>query len=423
MKKKIVIISLILLILLVAGVLIVMKNHKSNNQEVQDIEYVMGEFNLNLIKTVNSGKNENYLISPYSIEIALNILREGADGNTLSEIDNVIGNRSINDVSIKDRVSIANAAFIKNQYKKYVLDSYSKVLTTKYNSEILYDDFATPKVINDWVDKKTNGMIKELLSKINKDYVLGLANALAIDVLWDSPFSCEQTTSQKFSKANGTKVNVEMMHKTLEYGNYKYLKSDDAVGVIIPYKKYDAKTGEESFDNGSELEFMAILPNDNLHNYINSLSQEKITALEATSKEVSDDFEIELSLPRFKYDYDLKDFKEVLINMGIKDAFDEDNANFTKMMILSDEIPNLYVGEAIHKTHIDLNEKGTKAAAVTYFGMFKATGVFKEKEKATVTLDRPFMYMIRDAKTKELLFFGTVYEPNKWTGSTCASED
>lgn len=422
MNKKILIgLSIILIVIITVGG-ILMHNAKNDNN-INEIEYANGEFNLNLIKTVNNGRNKNYLISPYSIEIALNLLREGADGNTLTEINNVIGNRSINDITIKNRVSVANAAFIKNQYKKYVLDSYYKVLTNKYQSEILYDDFDTPKVINDWVNNKTNGMIKEILSNIDKDYVLGLANALAIDVEWDSAFECQQTTSEKFNKIDGTVINVEMMHKVLEYSDYKYLKSEDAIGVVIPYKKYDSKTGEDSFDSGRQLEFMAILPNDNLHNYINNLTRAKLDMLDTTSREVSDDFEIELALPRFRYDYDLNDFKDVLINMGIKDAFDPDMANFTKMIKRSEAIPNLYVGEAIHKTHIDLNEKGTKAAAVTYFGMFKATGMLKEKETVRVTFDKPFLYMIRDKESKEVLFFGTVYEPNKWVGSTCSSQE
>ena len=89
----------------------------------------------------------------------------------------------------------------------------------------------------------------------------------------------------------------------------------------------------------------------------------------------------------------------------------------------NEEIRNIYVGEAIHKTHIDLNEKGTRAAAVTYFGMYKATGFMKEKEKAVITFNKPFIYMIKDAETGELLFFGVVYEPNKWQGSTCSENN
>ena len=76
--------------------------------------------------------------------------------------------------------------------------------------------------------------------------------------------------------------------------------------------------------------------------------------------------------------------------------------------------------EAIHKTHIDLNENGTKAAAVTYFGMFKNTSIEpKEKEIINIEFNKPFIYIIRDPKTNEMLFFGVVYEPNKWIDSTC----
>ena len=86
-------------------------------------------------------------------------------------------------------------------------------------------------------------------------------------------------------------------------------------------------------------------------------------------------------------------------------------------------IDNLYVGEAIHKTHIDLNEKGTKAAAITYFGMFKNTSIIIEKENIEIEFNRPFIYIIKDSKTNEMLFFGVVYEPNKWNGSTCSNEE
>ena len=86
----------------------------------------------------------------------------------------------------------------------------------------------------------------------------------------------------------------------------------------------------------------------------------------------------------------------------------------------SNNIDRLYVSEAIHMTHISLNEKGTKAAAVTYFGVDKATALEDKKEKIDITFNNPFMYMIRDSKTKEILFFGVVENPNEWKGSTCS---
>ena len=154
------------------------KNPIKNNDKNQTTQ----KFNINLIKAVNKKEKNNYLISPYSIEIALNMLKEGANGKTLEEIENVIESRNINDVIVKDKINIANAVFIKNEYKELILKKFTSNIQTNYNGELIYDNFETPKVINDWVNKKTDGMIEKILDDINKDHVLGIANALAIDV-------------------------------------------------------------------------------------------------------------------------------------------------------------------------------------------------------------------------------------------------
>lgn len=425
MNKKIWISIGLLIVLIILAVFLFMSK-RSNNEIIinnDNVKLVNGKFNLNLIKTVNSNKNENYLISPYSIEIALNLLRAGASGETLTEIENVVGNREINDVSINNRVSVANAAFIKNKYKDYIKDDFYNTIVEKYNSELLYDDFKTPKVINDWVNDKTDGMIEKILSSVDPSFAIGLANALAIDVEWDGPFDCIETKSQQFIKMDGSKYNVEMMHKTLKNSNYKYLKSNLATGVIIPYKMYNAKNGEVDYEKGNGLEFIGILPNGDVNSYINNLTNHELNELDSSAREVNNDFQIKLSLPRFKYEYTLDNFKDVLMALGIKQAFDDTYADFTNIMEKRDNVGNLYVGEAIHKTYIDLNEKGTKAAAVTYFGMYTSGMIMEEPEYVTLTFDKPFIYMIRDTKTKEMLFFGVVYEPNKWVGSTCKVDD
>ena len=421
MKKKLIII-IISILLLSSCIIFYFFNQKDNNQSPTPVNET--DYNLKLIKTVNNNNDKsNYLISPYSIEVALNMLREGANGNTLTEISNVIGNRTINDVIIKDHIGVANALFIKNEYKQYVLNNFMNTMTNKYNSEVLYDEFKTPNVINEWVNNKTNGMIDKILDRIDPDFVLGLANALAIDVEWPSSFECNKTTKDSFTKVDNKKMDTEMMHKSYDDSNAKYLKDDLAEGIILPYIKYNKKTGEID-ENGNGLEFIAILPKTDINTYINSLKEDTISNLIATTRESSEELEINLGLPRFKYDYQIEDFIDILKQMGIKDAFSQSTADFSNMMSDSPLYENIYVGEAIHKTHIDLNEKGTKAAAVTYFGMFKNSALIetKEKEIINITFDKPFIYMIRDEKTKEMLFFGVVYEPNKWTGSTCENE-
>ena len=421
MKKIITIVTVVILVVVGVFLVIYMNNKKEKDNGNNKNIYENNNFNLNLIKKVNSGNHENYLISPYSIEIALNMLKEGANGNTLTEIENVIGSRDINDITIKDHVSVANAGFIKNEYKKYVKKAYYETLKNKYNSEILYDDFKTPKVINDWVNEKTDGMIKDIINNMNDYFVLGIANALAIDVEWDSPFDCSKTISQKFTKEDGSSFNTEMMHASFKYEGTKYLKNANATGIIIPYKKYNSKTGKEDIENGNNLEFIAILPNDSVNNYINNLTSEELKNLLLSAEEASDKLTINLSLPRFKYDYKFDNFIEVLKEMGIKEVFDSERANLTNIIEENETIGNIFVDEAIHKTHIELNEKGTKAAAVTYFGVFTNGSLKEEKRKVNIIFNKPFIYMIRDSETKEILFFGTVYEPNKWNGSTCSN--
>ena len=369
------------------------------------------DFTTKLIRSINVSTNStNYLISPYNIETALNMLREGAAGNTKIEIDNLLGNEIINNISIPSKLNVANGVFIKEDYKNDVKKDFISILDNKYQAEILYDEFTTPDVINNWVKEKTNNMIDKLLDEMNKDFVLGLASALALDVEWTSSFECASTSSEEFNKIENSKINVEMMHQS--YTAYaKYLKNDDVEGIVLPYN-----TNSDNVD----LEFIALLPN-NVNTYVNSITKEKIDNLFNKETLATDKYHINLSLPRFTYDYEIEDFIKVLQDLGIKEAFDPDKANFKKIIEIDE---NIYVGEAIHKTKIELNEKGTKAAAVTYFGMFKNSAMLeKDYEEVDIKFNRPFVYMIRERNTGEILFFGTVYEPNIWNGSTCSENN
>lgn len=379
------------------------KNKFNINDSTSNSEMVADGFLFEFIKNVNNLKKENYLVSPYSVEIALSMLREGANNNTEKELNEIVPIRNLN-IS-NNNVKIANAIFIKEQYKNIVEKSFVNTLETKYSSEILYDKFENPNLINNWVDNKTDGMIKRILDDISFDFVLGLANAIAIDANWDYQFKCINTKSQEFTKEDGSIINVEMMHNDYKDG-IKYL-DDDTKGIILPYEE--------------NLEFIGLLPSTDLQDYIDNLNLEKLDNILKSFKSVSSDEKVNLSLPRFSYQYDLVDFNKILISMGIRDAFDEIDADFSSI-IAKENLPyqNIYVSTAIHKTYIDLNEKGTKAAAITYFELDNYQLASPSKYKyIEINFNKPFVYMIRDSKSKEILFFGSVYEPNIWQGSTC----
>ena len=414
-KKKFIIVIMVVTVVVIGGILIMTdlspknteptkKNQNQNNNTYE----LAGDYNVDLIrKFYEMDGNSNFLISPYNIEIALNMLRDGADGKTKEEFDKLLGNRVINSVSSSNTIGVANGVFIKDTYKNDVKDDYYNILKTKYNADIKYDSFKTPKVINDWVDEKTNGMIKNVVDSVPDRFIMGIASALAIDVKWQDEFECYMTKSAEFTKVNNEKINVEMMHQSYETSNYKYIKDDDYEGIVLPYKRDD--------DSSVQLEFIGILPN-NIDNFIKELSSEKLSNIDANSRTAGQKLHIRLSLPRFTYDFSSSDFTSVLNNLGIVDAFNPETANFKKMI---ETIDNAYLSTAIHKTHIELNEVGTKAAAVTYFGVDGASAMNDEYETIEVNFNKPFVYLIRESNTKEILFFGTVYEPNIWKGSTC----
>ena len=396
-KKKTIIIIIAMLVIIFITSLVISKNNE-NTIRKRNISKVDYKFTLNFIKEVDKNRKDNYLVSPYSVEIALNMLRDGTSGDSKKQIEDALGNRVINNLSVNKNIKIANGLFVKDLYKKDISNKYVKGLKNDYSADVIYDEFKTPKVINDWVNNKTDKMIPVLLDQVDSNFVLAIVNALAINEEWENSFECEKTIKDTFTKKDGSTIKVAMMNGT---NNGTYFETDNAKGVVLPYKSKNEKEG---------LEFIAILPND-IDSYINNLNEKELKAID--SYKGNSESELRIALPKFSYEYDLQDFMKVLQSMGIKDVFNPGAANLSAMFKKDNDF---YVSEAIHKTHIELDEKGTKAAASTAFVISKndAAGDY-----VSIRFDKPFVYIIRDKKTKEILFFGKVLEPNKWEGNKC----
>ena len=400
---------MVVVLILLSGCLFLINRQMDRIEEKEQVKSNNTDFNLKLLHEVNKDNKANYLISPYSIEIALSMVKDGSTGATHKEIDALIPNRSIRLIEVENRISVANALFIRNLYAKNIKKTFISDIKKKYDSEIIFDDLETPEVINNWVSDKTNHMIDKILNNINPNFIMGIVNALAIDVEWDNQFECNMTTKEAFTSLNG-KVDVEGMHATLS--DVEYIKNNDVTGIILPYKTYKDNKGEDV-----NLEFIALLPKDDLNEYIDELTFEKLSDAINSKKVLQKNEEVRLMLPRFEYDYEIDDFISVLESLGIKKAF-SDKAEFKNIT----EIDS-YIKEAVHKTHISLNEKGTKAAAVTYFGLFEKSAAPIKKEYIDIIFNEPFMYIIRDKDSNEMLFVGTVYRPNEYKGSTCSNEE
>ena len=417
-KEKILIFSAVVLIIVgvCTGLYYTYKNKNIKpSQEESQGQSVETSFDYDMLKVTNNlYKNKNYLISPYSMKLALSMVRDGASGETKNQIKNMIGTGNIKLLNSNKRISTANGLFVKNKYQKDILDSYYKAIKNNYNGEILYGDFTTPNDINDWIYERTYEMIKNPIKEIDPDFILGIVNAIAIDVEWENLFECNMTYSEPFTKYNNDTIDVEMMHNTYQNG-IKYFKTSEEQGIILPYKTYNSD-GEVS-EEGISLEFVGILPNNELDSYINSFNKTTISKIDNNAKEPNKKQEIILSLPRFEYDFEYAAFKKSLINLGMKDAFVPEVADF--LNIINKE--SIYISDAIHDTYIKLGETGTKAAAVTAF-MFETNAIEEEKKSISIKFDKPFMYLIREKDSNNILFVGTVYEPNIWKGSTCEEE-
>jgi len=375
------------------------ENPVQNNTAVSN-----AEFDFTFLKMENEKKNMLY--SPLSIEYALKMLEEGADGKTYDEIHNVIGNLELPKYTdIKEKLSLANGLFIRDAYYNGVKTSYINTLKEKYDAEVVKDKFENANNANKWIEDKTLGIIKNMLEDEmiqNPNLVMLIINALAIDMEWEYRFDFDSTRGKPFYLENGQEmVATTMFNKEVASKGVAFYKGDNVIALTMALQDYD----------GTQFEFMAIMPEkENLSTYVENVTKEQINQIDNNLTLTSDtEFGVNISIPKFKFSYDLK-FKTDLMNLGIEQAFDEYDANFSNMAVAND----LYVSEALHKADIEFTERGVKAAAVTVFGMMTKGAMPVFKDPVVIEINKPFMFIIRDKNTKDIWFTGTVYKPNSW---------
>lgn len=372
---------------------------KSN--DLTDGNKAFYNFTVSLFKE-NQVNGDNVLISPLSVLCALSMTANGAENDTLKEMEDVFGLSAedmnkylysyINSLEQGEKFSLklANSLWITNDETFKVNDDFLQINADYHNPQIYSVDFNskdTVKDMNNWVKDNTDGMIPSIIDEpLPKATLMCLMNALAFKAEWADIYEDIQVHKSYFYARNGESQNVDFMYND----EYNYLCDSDSTGFL----KYYA---------GSKYAFVAVLPNEEtpLDEYIKNLTGEKISRLLNNVKNEK----VLTKIPKFEYDY-TADITEMLMNMGIKTAFDSNNADLTG--IGTWEQGNLYISKVLHKTYISVAEKGTKAGAVTAV-MTNGSTAMPEKPHE-VYLDRPFMYMIIDCENKVPFFIGTVTE-------------
>jgi serpin B len=355
----------------------------------------------------------NLVFSPASIAIALSMTRAGANGTTATEMDTVLHvsdqaglahsmNALTSELATRSKsvpipgaaasevqLSIANSLWAQNDIT--FQGAFLDLLASEYGAELNLVDYtsnpdAARVLINAWVDDATKHRIPELLAKgvLTADSRLTLVNAIYMKAPWQSSFAKTHTAPGPFTTAAGTTVQASMMTQS---AHFAYSKGNGWQSVELPYI-------------GGDLRMVIVLPNAGT---ALDVAVAALTDTAATHQSV----QVDLTLPKFDITTSVG-LATVLSAMGMPTAFDKSTANFSGMT--AEE--KLFIGAVIHQANITVDEDGTEAAAATAVVM-NTTSAVQPQTPVRFTVDRPFVFAIRDQATSAILFLGHIGDPTQ----------
>ena len=362
----------------------------------------MADFSLALTNTTVSLEKEgkaNHLVSPLSALICLSMLANGAEGETLAQMEAVLGmpidelNKALYAYTSglytgKDcKVSVADSIWYRDGDSFSVREEFLQTCADWYEAQQYAAPFdeTTRKDINKWVDHYTDGMIDSILEDpIPAEAVMYVVNALVFDAKWEEEYEKKDILTDTFTSLSGTESPVTMLRSE----ESRYLTVEGGFGVAKPYK-------------GTGYCFVGLLPEEgpDIYEFAASLDGGDWTAMwqEQTRETVY------TRIPEFTYASDMN-LTASLQEMGMTDLFSSDTADLSGLG--TSAVGNLYCDGVFQKTFIQVDRNGTKAAAVTW-AVNKAESAAPMEPKY-VYLDRPFVYAIVDTGTGLPLFVGIV---------------
>ena len=360
-----------------------------------------------------ASEQENAVLSPASIAIALGMARAGARGTTAAEMDAVM--RGIGapenaawlnalDQALASRTGsftddsgethdltlrIANAPF--SQQGMPLEEAYLNALAEAYGAGVRLVDYigdaeGSRRLINAWVDEQTEHRIEELLPEDSVDALtrLILVNAIYLKAPWRVPFTEEATADGAFTRADGSTVQVPMMATA---HHMAYAAGPGWHAVDLPYV-------------GDKLSMLLILPDDPAE-FTATLDPGQLDAIVAGLGSTR----VELRMPKFGIETQAE-LKPLLSALGMPTAFDDNKADFSGITTAE----RLFISAVVHQANIDVDEAGTEAAAAT--AVIGSTTGGPPPETIELHFDRPFLFALRDIETGAVLFLGAVGDPS-----------
>jgi serine protease inhibitor len=350
-------------------------------------------------------KAKNIFISPLSVSIALAMTYNGANTSTREAMAKTLGLEGMSTKEVNtgyqqllgslenadDQVSvtIGNSVWIRESFASGVKQVFTDALKQSYHSEVYSRTFdpSTVNEVNSWVEKETNGKINKILDKIEPENVMFLINAIYFKGNWVDKFDERATRLDGFTTSEGKQEQFEMMHNV---GKYSYYSDNEVEIARLPYGR-------------DKIAMYVFLPHKgvDLNSYVTNL---ELNVFENYFAKLSK-IELDLQLPKLKLEYGKIDLKNSLTNLGMGVAFDPHRADLSGIADVRPE--NLYIAFVDHKAVVEVNEKGTEAAAVTNVGI----SVVSMPLRVSFTVDRPYMFLIRDDRSGSVLFTGLIENP------------
>ena len=356
------------------------------------------EFAWKFFKEVSKGEQQDVFVSPLSVTYALGMLANGAVGDTQKEILEGLEFRSgkVDDINSlchqlmiespkldkSTKVSIANAV-VANKNKPLQPD-FKNVVEKQYQALVTNQDFSSPATlsfINLWASELTHGMVPKLLDRVHPDAVTYLLNALYFKGIWYRQFDKKRTQQESFTQADGKKLTVKMMHQK---ERFFAAENENYQTVVLPY------------GNGS-YEMVVLLPREGKD--LSSLLQTMDAKKWKDNLKSTHSSEVDLKLPRFTSAY-TRELNDVLKLLGMNTMFERGKADLTKM-----SKAKAFVSMVLQKAKIEVDEEGSKAAAVTVVETLDAAA--PPSRPIMFHANRPFMYAIVEHSTGTIFFMGT----------------
>lgn len=363
------------------------------------------DFSINMLKEAIK-QETNAIISPVSLITALSMTANGANDETLKQIENILGGEieQLNRIYSKsvtdgEGVKTANSIWIKDTPTLKIKQGFIDVNKKHYGAEIFKEKFdgSTLNKINRWVSDNTDGLIKNGLNELPSDAVMYLINTVLFDAEWKDKFNSLQVIqNQDFTSESGKKQKVTMLSDSIDANEYNYFTLGKTEGIIRDYT------------NGYS--FAALLPNEGvtiseaLNSFTGNQLAYSLTKRLTAEKDKDGVFLLLTKYPKFEFRCSFS-FADALKKIGMPLAFDPEKADFSGI----NEIKSnpLYISEVYHNTSISFTENGTKAGAATYVEM-KAGSAKPPENVKMLYFDRPFIYVIFNTSTGTPLFMGTV---------------